>query len=97
MLYIRLCIDKPVTSEPRERVRAERRAYFEPNLSEDAVVQLVLAGSLSIGDRDENNLASFMIPDAASLQEVEQFHKGDPFVAAGLYEKVIIHRWDRHI
>ena len=97
MLYIRLCIDKPGSSELRELHRADHRAYLKPNLSEDAAVRLVQAGPLCISDSDDTNLASFMIIEAPSLEEVERFHKGDPFTAADLYDKVYIHRWDRHI
>jgi uncharacterized protein len=97
MLYIRLCIDKPGTTELRESVRAEHRAYFKPNLSEDAALRLVQAGPLCVSDNDDTNLASFMVIEAASIEEVEAFHQGDPFTVAGLYDKVIIHRWDRHI
>ncbi len=75
MLYIRLCIDKPGTTELRESVRAEHRAYFKPNLSEDAALRLVQAGPLCVSDNDDTNLASFMVIEAASIEEVEAFHQ----------------------
>lgn len=97
MLYIRLCFDKPGTTELREQLRADHRAYFKPNLLADAVPHLVQAGPLCVSDNDDTNLASFMILEATSLDEVVRFHDGDPFTKAGLYDSVYIHRWDRHI
>jgi hypothetical protein len=97
MLYIRLCFDKPGTTELRDQIRAEHRAYFKPNLESTAKLRLVQAGPLCVSDTDDTNLASFMIIDAANREEVVAFHEGDPFTIAGLYEKVYIHRWDRHV
>ncbi|MFM0168239.1 YciI family protein [Paraburkholderia sediminicola] len=97
MLYVRLCFDKLGTAELREQLRADHRAYFKPNLLTDAVPHLVQAGPLCVSDNDDTNLASFMILEATSLDEVVRFHDGDPFTKAGLYDRVYIHRWDRHI
>ncbi len=97
MLYVRLCFDKPGTTELREQLRADHRAYFKPNLQADVMPHLVQAGPLCVSDDDDTNLASFMILEAASLDEVTRFHDGDPFTQAGLYDKVYIHRWDQHI
>lgn len=97
MLYIRLCFDRVGTTELREQLRAEHRAYFKPNLQADAMPHLIQAGPLCVSDSDDTNLASFMILEAASLEDVARFHNGDPFTLAGLYDKVYIHRWDRHI
>jgi len=97
MLYVRLCIDKADQLELRDRVRAEHRAYLKPNIEQGAVPHIVQAGPLCIDDNDDTNLASFMIIEAGNIDEVKLFHEGDPFTKAGLYEKVYIHRWDKHI
>lgn len=97
MLYIRLCFDKTGTSALREELRASHRAYFKPNLAPDAAVRMVQGGPLCINDSDDTNLASFMIIEAPSHEQVQEFHENDPFTKAGLYEKTYIHRWDRHI
>ena len=44
MLYIRLCFDKSGTSELRNKIRHEHRAYFKPNMETGAAVRLVQAG-----------------------------------------------------
>lgn len=97
MLYIRLCFDKSGTTELRNKIRADHRAYFKPNMEPGAAVHLVQAGPLCVSDTDDTNLASFMIIEAKSEAEVQAFHEGDPFTKAGLYEKSYVHRWDKHV
>lgn len=97
MLYIRLCFDKAGQLELRERMRAEHRSYFRPNVEQGAVPRLVQAGPLCVNDDDDTNRASFMILEAKSIEEVRRFHEGDPFTTARWYETVYIHRWGKHI
>jgi uncharacterized protein len=97
MLYIRLCFDKVGQLELRERVRTEHRTYLKPNVEQGAVPQLIQGGPLCLDDHDDTNLASFMILEADNIEEVKRFHEGDPFTKAGLYERVYIYRWDKHI
>ena len=96
MLYIRLCIDKSGSTELRNRLRPEHRAYFQPNLQPGAAVRLVQAGPLCIGDSDDN-LGSFMILEAPSLADAQRFHDDDPFTKAGLFATAHVHRWDKHV
>lgn len=97
MLYVRLCFDKSGTTELRERIRAQHRAYFKPNLEAGAKVRMVQGGPLCVSDTDNTNLASFMVLEAPTREDVVRFHEGDPFTIAGLYETTYIHRWDRHV
>lgn len=97
MLYIRICFDKAGTTELRETHRAAHRAYFKPNLEDGADVRLVQAGPMCVSDQDDTNLGSFMILEANNLADVQRFHDGDPFTQVALYDKVFIHRWDKHI
>ncbi|NMM04090.1 YciI family protein [Paraburkholderia sp. RP-4-7] len=97
MLYVRICFDKPGTTELREMHRAAHRAYFKPNLEAGADVRLVQAGPMCVSDQDDTNLGSFMILEADSLAAAQRFHEGDPFTQVGLYGQVFIHRWDRHV
>jgi uncharacterized protein YciI len=96
MRYIRLCYDKKGADELRNKLRADHRAYFRPNLEEGAAVRVMDAGPLCASDTDTRNIASFMIIEAASTEDVVSFHEGDPFTKANLYERVAIHRWDQH-
>jgi uncharacterized protein YciI len=91
MLYIRLCFDKPGTIALRDQHRASHRAYLA-----SGVVKLVQAGPL-MDDKNEKNVASLMIVEANSLDEVQRFHDNDPFTKADLFGEVRIHRWDKHI
>jgi hypothetical protein len=91
MLYIRLCFDKPNTESLRDQHRADHRAYLA-----SGVVKLTQAGPL-MADDGKNNIASFMVVEADSLEQVQQFHDNDPFTKAGLFGEVRIHQWDRHI
>lgn len=91
MLYIRMCFDKPNSGELRERLRPEHRAYLR-----SGTITLVQAGPLCVSDTDDANLASFMIVEADSHDQVLRFHENDPFTSGGLYGEVHIHRWDKH-
>lgn len=91
MLYIRLCFDKPGTEDLRNEHRAAHRAYLQ-----SGVIKLVQAGPL-MADDGSKNIASFMVVEADSLDEVKSFHENDPFTKVGLYDDVKIHHWDRHI
>jgi uncharacterized protein YciI len=97
MLYIRLSFDRKDAGGLREQLRANHRAYVKPNVEPGVSCRVVQAGPLCITDTDDTNLASFMILEAANIDEVMHFHDNDPFTKAGLYEKSYIHRWDRHI
>lgn len=97
MLYIRFCLDNTGTTDLRQTLRADHRAYFKPNLEPGAKVRVVQAGPLCVSDSDDTNLASFMIIEAPTRDDVVRFHEGDPYTKAGLYEQAFIHRWDRHI
>jgi uncharacterized protein YciI len=81
----------------REVHRAERRAYFRPNLEAGADVHLLQAGLMCVSDQDDRNLGSFMILEAKNHEQAQRFHEGDPLTKIGLYETVFIYRWDRHV
>jgi len=91
MLYVRLCLDKPGTEQLRNQHRSAHRGYLA-----SGVAELVQAGPLMASD-DGKNIGSFMVIEADSLPAVQRFHDDDPFTQAGLFEEVIIHRWDKHI
>src|SRR3546814_9730679 len=81
MLYIRLCFDKPGTEDLRNEHRAAHRAYLQ-----SGVIKLVQAGPL-MADDGSKNIASFMVVEADSLDEVKSFHENDPFTKVGLYDR----------
>jgi uncharacterized protein YciI len=46
---------------------------------------------------NKKNIASFMIVEADSLEQVNRFHDGDPFTKVGLFQQSFIHIWDKHV
>jgi uncharacterized protein len=91
MLFIRLCFDKSGLGALREEHRAAHRAYLK-----SGAIKLVQAGPLMDND-NKHNIASFMIVEADSLDQVNRFHDGDPFTKVGLFERSFIHIWDKHV
>lgn len=92
MLYIRLCYDKTGMRPVREQMRMQHRAYLQ-----EQPLKLVVAGPLCESDESDGNIASFMIVEADSIEDVRRMHDGDPFTRAGVFGDVHIHRWDKHI
>ena len=97
MLYLRVCYDRVGSEELRTSLREAHRSYIKAHVDGSRPVKVILAGPLCSSDSDETNLASMMIVEATSFEEVERFHEGDPFTEGGLFERVIINRWDKHI
>ena len=48
-------------------------------------------------DDTGNDAGSFLVVDAASIEDARRFHDEDPFTKAGLFERSDVVRWDRHI
>ncbi|WP_164662192.1 YciI family protein [Tropicibacter sp. Alg240-R139] len=92
MLFIRLCIDRPYMRELREENRTEHRAYLQSS----TVAKLIQAGPLLNDNGSGDNIASFMVIEADSLEAAQKYHDDDPFTRAGIYEKSYIHEWEKH-
>ncbi len=88
---MRLCFDRPGVELLRDQHRAAHRAYLAAG-----DVKLVQAGPL-MDDENKKNIASFMIVEADSLDQVKRFHDGDPFTKAGIFQTTFIHIWEKHI
>ena len=97
MYYLRICFDKPGIGEIRNHFRKAHRDYLKPFVEEGQTVLIVMAGPMCISDTDDTNLGSFMILEASSLAHVKAFHNSDPFTLRGIFDRVEIVRWDRHI
>lgn len=97
MLYLRICFDAPGMGERRDEIRATHRTYLKPFVDRGQLVRIIQAGPMCISDTDGTNLGSFLIVEAPSLAAVQRFHNEDPFTKAGIYDRVDLLRWDRHI
>ena len=97
MLYLRICFDKKDGGALRAELLNRHREYIAGHLGGDKVVKVVQGGPMCVGDDTTANLGSFLIVEAASLADVQQFHDNDPFTRANLFERADVVRWDRHI
>lgn len=97
MLYLRICFDRQDAGDLRSEKLKEHREYVASSLTSSGCVQVVQAGPMCAGDDPTRNIGSFMILDAASLEEAQRFHDDDPFTRAGLFGRADLVRWDRHI
>ena len=97
MLYLRLCLDKPGSAELRSAHRLDHRNYTGSFVGEGGPIRVVQGGPLLAGDADGAILGSFLVVEANSIEDVQRFHDEDPFTVVGLFDRVDIIRWDRHI
>ena len=89
-LYAVWATDAPGTGEARLRVRDAHRARLR-NPAPHAVT--VLQGGPTLeGEGDAMN-GSLLIVQAESLEAVRAFVAADPYVEAGVYERVEIRAW----
>ncbi len=85
MQFALYCLDKPNSLELRMATRERHLAYIKnPSLT------ILLAGPLLTED-GKTMRGSFFIVDAPDAAAVERFAAGDPYRAAGLFERVDIH------
>ncbi len=88
--YLVFCRDQPDSEHPRTQALADHLKHLE------AVMDRVsLAAGLN--DEDGRPSGSIMIVEADSPLDAEQFVKGDPFFAAGVWESLQVHRLGRAI
>ena len=87
MLYAMFATDVPEGVQLRESLREQHVAFLK-----EAGDKVCAAGRTLDGDGGDPN-GSFMIYQADSVAEVETFLQGDPFVANGLYQDIVIRPW----
>ena len=87
MPFMILTYDKPGHQHVRDAHRAAHYAHLERHLS-----KLLASGGLRT-DADDDFLGGLIVLDTESRQEAQSFADSDPFVIAGLFEKVEIVRW----
>lgn len=91
MFYALMCTDKPGTLEQRMQARPEHLARLEALRDEG---RLLLAGPHPAIDAENPGDAGFtgslVIAEFTSLEAAQAWADSDPYVAAGVYEKVII-------
>lgn len=83
MLVAMICLDKPDHLAMRMKVRGDHLAWIQANM------KIVSAGPL-MQDDGETPMGSLIIGEFESLEAARALQKQDPYVKAGLFEKVII-------
>ena len=98
MLYLRICFDRQDASPLRDELRHRHREYIGSHVGAPLDgVQVVQGGPMSSSDDITRNAGSFLVVEAASIDDARRFHDADPFTLAGLFERADVVRWDRHI
>jgi len=87
-LFALICHDKPNSLDLRMKNR-EAHLAFARAASE---VKIVLGGPL-MSDDGERMQGSLVIIEAESLAAAQAFSAKDPYLKAGLFERVEIHPW----
>lgn len=87
MLFAIHCLDGAEALPRRLENHAAHRAHLAA-----AKIRLLVAGPL-LGE-DGGMIGSLFIVQATSRAEAEDFHRADPFVAAGVWERVMITEFD---
>lgn len=83
--------DKPGMLAVRERVRPAHRAYLRS--AGGSGVSVRLGGPTLDADGVAMN-GTLLVMEAERMEDVERFVRDDPYMHAGLFERVEIRPWD---
>ncbi len=98
MLYLRICFDQPGAAAVRAQHLGRHREYVGSHVGTPrGGVTVVQGGPISADDDLQRQIGSFLVVEAASIEEARRFHDDDPFTQAGLFDRAEVVRWDRHI
>jgi hypothetical protein len=82
--------DRAGALERRTGVREEHRQRLR---RADEIGIRVLHGGPTLGAQDQHMNGTLLIVQAATLEAVQQFIEGDPYMREGVYESVDIRPW----
>ena len=91
MLFAVFCIDKPGMETVRGDVLAAHQGYMETG-----PVEVVMSGPLATDDR-KHMIGSLFVLEASDRAAIEEFHKGDPLVVAGVWNTVDIRAFNLRV
>jgi len=92
MLFAIFCIDKPGMADTRAAAMPGHVEY----LTEQNLVKNIVSGPL-MDDEMENIVGSLYIVDAPDRAAIEEFKKGDPLVAADIWQSVEIRAFIKRV
>ena len=91
MYFIILATDKPNATQIRQQARPAHLDYIA-----GFGTQIVAAGA-TLSDDGTAMTGSFILVDMPDRGAVEEYVRNDPYVKAGLFERVEIRRWRKVI
>ncbi|MGY2491329.1 YciI family protein [Cupriavidus sp. CP313] len=89
--YAIFATDKPGMRAVRDRVRPAHRAYLRAAADHRVFVRL---GGPTLDAQDETMNGTLLVIEAEHLEDVKRFLCGDPYMHAGLFERIEIRPWD---
>jgi len=89
--YAIFATDKPGMRDVRERMRPAHRAYLRAAASQSVFVRL---GGPTLDAHDDAMNGTLLVVEAERLEDVERFLLEDPYMHAGLFERIEIRPWD---
>jgi uncharacterized protein len=86
MLAIRVSFSAPGTVDSRARYLDDHKTYLRT-----AKIRIVQSGPVL--NEEGNSVGGMVVADVASLEEMQAFSAGDPFVIHGVYGATNIFEW----
>jgi uncharacterized protein YciI len=92
MIFCRFAYDAEAKSTERQALLEGHKAHLRSGLA-----RVLQSGPLFSSDGSNRKLGALVVFEAESVAEVEAFNARDPYVVAGVYDRVEIARWDKTI
>ncbi|WP_027794103.1 YciI family protein [Paraburkholderia acidipaludis] len=89
--YAVFATDKPDMRDVRERVRPVHRTYLRSAMQHGVFVRL---GGPTLAPRGDAMNGTLLVIEAEGLDDVMAFVSNDPYMQAGLFDRVEIRPWD---
>ncbi len=90
--YAIFATDKPGMLATRERVRPAHRAYLRDAAAGQGV--FVRLGGPTLDARADSMNGTLLVIEAEHIDDVQRFVSDDPYMHAGIFERVEIRPWD---
>jgi uncharacterized protein len=89
--YAVFATDRPGMHEVRERVRPDHRTYLRTAMQHGVFVRL---GGPTLAPQCDAMNGTLLVLEADGIDDVMQFVGNDPYMQAGVFERVEIRPWD---
>lgn len=89
--FVIFATDKPDMLSVRERVRPAHRAYLRGAAGTNVFVRL---GGPTVDAEAATMNGTLLVIEAERIEDVERFVRDDPYMHAGIFERVEVRPWD---